>query len=169
MHSLPPPAPAPKPTTGQRAAQRRREEHVLAIIAACQQRQLQLTASRLRVLRVLAEDEAPMKAYAILDVLRRDTPNTAPPAVYRALEFLQEQGWLVRLNSINAYLLRPPGQAQACTYLVCEHCEGVASVAGRHLMTGDAGGFVPSNNTVEITGTCSRCRANGGAGPPGQR
>lgn len=140
------------------------ETQISAIKALCVERGLKLTASRLRVLRILAASGSPMKAYSILDEMRKDAPGTAPPAVYRALDFLLAQGWVVRLNAINAFLVRPPAAAGACTYLICENCGTVDAlhgpVAHRELLSSTRiAGFTPTSNTLEITGICYRCNA----------
>lgn len=144
------------------------ERHIEAISILCDKRGVRLTPARRRVLHMLLTAPGPLKAYAILEAVRKEAPNTAPTAVYRVLEFLQRQGWAVKLNSINAFLLRPPGPAWSCTFLVCEHCGSVETIHGPGLPSGFIGdthiaGFTPASNTLEISGTCSTCRAKAAA------
>ena len=60
--------------------------------ALCQQRGARLTDLRRRVLEIIWSSATPLGAYSILDVLRDDGRQGAPPTVYRALDFLLAQG-----------------------------------------------------------------------------
>ena len=70
--------------------------------ALCQTRGVQLTPLRRDVLRLVLEAEAPIGAYALLDQLKASRAKAAPPTVYRALDFLLEQGLIHRLERLNA-------------------------------------------------------------------
>lgn len=149
---------------------------VLSIQRLCKRRGIRFTPARRRVVKMLADAQGPLKAYTILEAIRLENPSTAPTSIYRVLEFLQAQGWAVKLNSINAYLLTPAGSAWGCTFLVCEHCGSVDTVHGPSLhsaLTTDAqmAKFTPASKTLEISGTCSNCRSKlqikaGSAGDP---
>ena len=60
----------------------------------CEQRGVRLTAQRQQVLRLLAEHTGAISAYDLLDKLRQSEPQAKPPTVYRALDFLLEQGFV---------------------------------------------------------------------------
>ena len=137
---------------------------VRAIQKSCKERGIRFTPARLRVVEMLADAQRPLKAYAILEAVRLENPSTAPTSIYRVLEFLQSQGWAVKLNSINAFLLRPPGPDWQCTFLVCEHCGSVETIHGPALHSALMAGphiadFTPASKTLEISGTCSTCQA----------
>ena len=71
---------------------------------ACAQKGLQLTPLRQAILAILAENTAPLGAYAIIEALsRREGKAIAPPTVYRTLDFLLEHGFLHKIESRNAY------------------------------------------------------------------
>ena len=72
--------------------------------ALCQTRGVQLTPLRRDVLRLVLESEAPIGAYALLDQLKASRAKAAPPTVYRALDFLLEQGLIHRLERLNAFM-----------------------------------------------------------------
>ncbi|MBK0052684.1 transcriptional repressor [Stenotrophomonas sp. S39] len=139
------------------------ELKIEAISSICDKRGVRLTQARRRVLRMLVTATGPLKAYTILEAVRRESPNTAPTAVYRVLEFLRRNGWAIKLNSINAFLLRPAGPPWSCTFLVCENCGSVETI---HVPVLPAGflddlhvhGFTPASHALEISGTCSACR-----------
>ena len=78
--------------------------------ALCQQRGARLTDLRRRVLEIIWSSATPLGAYTILDVLRDDGRQGAPPTVYRALDFLLAQGLIHRLASLNVFTgCRRPG------------------------------------------------------------
>ena len=160
MHSTPPPSPPARPRVH---AEPLAGDGLQTIRTLCEQRGFVFTAMRQRVLQVLADAGVPMKAYAVLEEVRRTQPNAAPTSVYRALDFLLGQGWAVRLNSINAHLYVPPGTPSRCTYLVCEECCSVQVVHGAEtgvnwMDQARITGFVPASHSVEISGRCAGCR-----------
>src|SRR5690606_29433035 len=77
---------------------------VRAVTEACRARGLRLTPLRLEVLELVAASEKPVKAYDLLDRLKTDRAGAAPPTVYRALDFLLDNGFIHKLESINAYV-----------------------------------------------------------------
>ena len=89
-------------------AEARREAAVEAALdraaASCQGRGAQLTELRRQVLRLVLSSPHPVGAYALLDQLRAARPGAAPPTVYRALDFLQEQGLVHRVERLNAFV-----------------------------------------------------------------
>ena len=60
----------------------------------CAQRGVRLTPQRLEVLRLMSLQQGAISAYDLLDLLREKEPQAKPPTVYRALEFLLEQGFV---------------------------------------------------------------------------
>jgi Fe2+ or Zn2+ uptake regulation protein len=64
----------------------------------CAQRGVRLTPQRLEVLRLMSLQQGAISAYDLLDLLREKEPQAKPPTVYRALEFLLEQGFVTRWN-----------------------------------------------------------------------
>src|SRR6202158_2631430 len=72
--------------------------------ALCAERGQRLTPMRRQVLEVLATSHNPLGAYEIMDRLAGTGPRPAPITVYRALDFLMENGLVHRIESRNAYL-----------------------------------------------------------------
>jgi Fur family zinc uptake transcriptional regulator len=64
----------------------------------CAQRNVRLTPQRLEVLRLMSLQQGAISAYDLLDLLRESEPQAKPPTVYRALDFLLEQGFVHKLN-----------------------------------------------------------------------
>lgn len=96
---------------------------VNAVSHASEQRGLRLTPLRKEVLELVAAAGKPVKAYDLLDQLRERHGNAAPPTVYRALDFLLEQGFIHKLESINAFVsCHHPAEAHQVPFLICDVC-----------------------------------------------
>lgn len=131
----------------------------------CGKRGAQLTPLRRQVLRLVIEAEQPVGAYTLLDRLKGERGPAAPPTVYRALDFLLEQGLVHRLERLNAFLpcLGVHGHDHAHQFLICTGCgatQEIADAATIGALTDAARrrDFVPARMTVEVEGLCGRCR-----------
>ncbi|WP_372425228.1 Fur family transcriptional regulator [Salinarimonas chemoclinalis] len=145
--------------------------------AACAERGVRLTPIRRAVLEALLESHAPLGAYEILDALNargadegpgesKAGRGLAPIAVYRALDFLIEQGFAHKLESRNAFTACPHAHAphDLVAFLICEACGGVDELAPAPLAKAVGQmlaqeGFAPRRQVLEITGACAHCRA----------
>ncbi len=133
--------------------------------ALCRERGVRLTDQRKAVLRLLCVSDKPLSAYELLDRLRGVVKNPAPPTIYRALDFLLEQGLVHKLESLHAYVgCAHPDQPHASQFLICEDCGEVAevedpSVAKSLKAAGKAIGFRTKRPVVELLGTCAECTA----------
>lgn len=131
--------------------------------AACEERSLRLTKLRRRVLELVWSRHTPMKAYDILEQLRKEGRAAAPPTVYRALDFLLEAGLVHRIESLNAFVgCGGPGTPHFGQFLICRRCNTVAEIdvpAIARALVADAQrlGFHADRQTVEIKGLCSDC------------
>lgn len=130
----------------------------------CARDHLRLTPTRRRVLELVLQADGPVKAYDLLDQLKSEQPNAAPPTIYRALEFLLENHFIHRLETLNAFVscFHPRHQHQG-QFLICEDCGTVREVAEHRLsedlarLARDAD-FTPKHQVLEVYGTCSKCR-----------
>lgn len=143
---------------------------VAAVEVACQERGLRLTPIRARVLGLIAEGGKPFKAYDLLDRVRQGegVGASAPPTVYRALDFLLANGFIHKLESINAFVAcHHPSTAQhSVPFLICNRCHSAVELEDRHVVAAlderaRALGFVPQAQTLEVHGLCARCAAAG--------
>lgn len=138
-------------------------EILATVESECERRNLRLTPQRRRVLELIAGSERPMKAYDLLDQLKKELSSAAPPTVYRALDFLLKEGFVHRLESINAFLVCPhPTQAHPTQFLICDDCGVVQELDDKELSMRlfervRAQGFAPVQQMVEIHGHCARC------------
>jgi Fur family zinc uptake transcriptional regulator len=93
--------------------------------------------------------------------------RVAPPTVYRALAFLQDQHFIHKIHSLNAFIGCPdPDNHHQGHFLICKQC-GVAVECGapnldQALMeAAETAGFQVQQQTVEILGCCPACRDKG--------
>lgn len=158
--------------------------------ALCAGRGARLTSLRREVLGLILESDGPVGAYDLLDRLKARRGLGAPPTVYRALEFLQEQGLVHRLQRLSAYVgctetfgtaspcppASPRGGQEAlprhapAQFLICRRCGRVIELEDRGLAEALAAaaarvGFALSAATVEAEGECADCRARTEAPP----
>ena len=132
--------------------------------AYCDQNKLQLTPVRQRVLEILLERHAAMGAYEILDVLREEGLGSQPPVAYRALDFLVSNGFVHKIERLNAFTAcASPGTNHSPAFLVCQSCDGVAETSthtdlGQMASAAEQAGFRVDQVVVEIMGECRKCQ-----------
>jgi len=131
----------------------------------CERRAQKFTPIRRQVLQALLSSHRPLGAYEVIDELAKSMPRPAPITVYRALDFLIENGLVHRIESRNAYLAcaHDHDAAAMVAFLICERCGSVgeipaAPVAQSLNAAARASGFAPKLSVVEITGTCAHCQ-----------
>ncbi len=135
----------------------------------CRARGARLTAVRREVLGLVWRNHAPVGAYDLLACLNKGGGKVAPIAVYRALDFLMEQGLVHRIASLNAYVgcahvdPRRGAHDHAAQFLICQGCGCAAELESpalrRALAKAVAGrGFTINREIVEISGLCPHCK-----------
>ena len=131
----------------------------------CRREGTKLTPGRRRVLEILAEEGGPLGAYDMIEKIAAATgKHLAPISVYRALDFLLENGLVHRLASRNAFLACAHGHRheEPVVFLICETCGSVTEATSKPLhqeiaTLGAESGFAPHNQIIEITGLCASC------------
>jgi Fur family zinc uptake transcriptional regulator len=133
--------------------------------ALCIARGERLTPIRRLVLETLAAHHKPLGAYEIIDRLASDGPRRAPITVYRALDFLLENGLIHRIESRNAFVacINNHQQNEIVVFLICERCGAVGeaqanAVAESLKSAAKEAGFAARASVIEIAGTCAHCR-----------
>lgn len=134
--------------------------------ALCGERGARLTPLREQVLELVWQSHKPLGAYQLMDRLAEaSTRRVAPPTVYRALDFLLEQGLIHRINGLNAYVGCPsPEHRHPNHFLLCRAC-GVAVELESEALTRTIqantreAGFSLENHSLEVTGLCPDCRS----------
>ena len=129
----------------------------------CDSRGIRLTDIRRRVLEAIWDSHAPIGAYDILAKLNSGGGRSAPMAVYRALDFLIENGLAHRIDSRNAFIgCSHPTKAHRAQFLICRDCGAVAEIASRKLVdsvrrTARTKGFEVDDVVIEASGRCPLC------------
>lgn len=130
----------------------------------CNDNGVRLTDQRRKVLEILCVQHKPVGAYEILEKLSESVPSAKPPTVYRALDFLLEQGLVHRLESLNAFVgcthLDHPHASQ---FLICKECGVVQELEDRNVSNTlgravEESGFEVDTQVIEITGRCAECQ-----------
>lgn len=135
----------------------------------CGDRGARFTPIRRKVLELVWESHRPAKAYDLLERIRPFECAAKPATVYRALDFLLEQGLIHRVESLNAFIgCRCPEHQHELLLLICEDCREVEERSARHVMEAvaketDTAGFRVHSKAIEVHGLCARC-APGGSG-----
>lgn len=129
----------------------------------CRSKSLRMTSIRKRVLEILLESHTAMGAYEVLERLAAEGLGSQPPVAYRALEFLIENGFVHKLQCLNAYIAcGHPSDTHNPVFLICTGCNCVAETKSddaSHLVRDTAKklGFVSQNSVIEVKGQCADC------------
>ena len=133
----------------------------------CNQRSRKFTPIRRQVLEALLSSHRPLGAYEVIDELAKSMPRPAPITVYRALDFLMENGLVHRIESRNAFLAcgHDHDAAAMVAFLICELCGSVGEIPAAVVAQGlnaaaRTTGFAPKMSVVEISGICAHCQQN---------
>src|ERR1700754_709705 len=131
----------------------------------CAGRAQKFTPIRRQVLQALLSSHRPLGAYEVIDELAKSMPRPARITVYRALDFLMENGLVHRIESRNAFLAcaHDHDHTAMVAFLICERCGLVgevpaAPVAQSLNASARSTGFAPRMSIVEITGVCAHCQ-----------
>lgn len=131
----------------------------------CDSRGVRFTATREQVFRLLAEKDGAIGAYELLEQLKATDPAAKPATIYRALEFLGKEGFVHKIESINAFVLchHFSDCAHPVQLLICDKCGHVEEIQSDNFdlalrSMADANGFTISHQIVEAHGHCQNCR-----------
>ena len=131
----------------------------------CQHRGVRMTPARKEVFALLSEHQGAIGAYDLLEQLKEVVPNAKPPTIYRALDFLQAQGFVHKITSSNSYVLCSHFEQQhPVQMLICRKCGSVQEIHSdgvheKFLSQANAQGFHVERQTVEALGICADCVA----------
>ena len=129
----------------------------------CKSNNLKLTALRKQVLELILSKKGLVKAYDLLDDLKKIQPNAKPPTIYRSLDFLEENGFIHKLQSLNAFIkCTHPKEHDNCYFLICKKCNNIEEVCSSKIdkvvsNTSKEKNFSPQHVTIEISGICHNC------------
>lgn len=131
----------------------------------CRRRGARLTAIREQILTLIWQSHRPLGAYDVLAMLGEKGQPAAPPTVYRALDFLQQQGLVHRIATENAFIgCSHAGHRHQGLFLICQSCGNVSELASDAVQQSieqvAAGiGFHTEHAMLEVSGLCPACQA----------
>jgi len=132
---------------------------------ACRKKGARLTKTREQVFLLLAKQQGAVGAYDLLDELKKLDSAAKPATIYRALDFLSKQGFVHKIESINAFVMchhfgdcNHPVQL-----LICDECGHVEEIQSNNFdlalrSMAETNGFTISHQIVEAHGHCSSCQ-----------
>ena len=127
------------------------------------------------MLGLIIEGRGPLGAYALLDRLKAERANATPVTVYRALDFLLENGLVHKIERLNAFIActdeadHTHDHGHAAQFLICRVCGAVVeleehSITDAISVAAGRTGFKPDRATIEVEGVCAACSRPGGDG-----
>lgn len=131
--------------------------------ARCAQEGLRFTPVRQKTLEILLQEHRALGAYDVLGRLREEGFGSQPPVAYRALDFLVENGFVHKIEKLNAFIAcSNPGSSHSPAFMICRECDAVAETSStpERGSLGDAAkaaGFVIEKTVVEAEGLCPSC------------
>lgn len=129
----------------------------------CAQAGLRFTAVRRKTLEILLEEHRALGAYEILEKLREEGFGSQPPVAYRAIEFLVKNGFVHKVEKLNAFVAcNKPQKPHSPTFMICRSCQLVVEAFSGEVssMLGKSAGklgFRVEKSVIEVEGTCSSC------------
>lgn len=152
-------------TESPRGAAERVDDALAVAEALCAERGKRFTPIRRKVLELLLRHQRSLKAYELLDEIREVHPNATPPTVYRALDFLLEEGLVHKVDSLNTFMAC--GDAAGAPHnllVVCTGCGAVAEihddiVRNRLANRIERAGFRLAGQEMEVKALCQACLA----------
>ncbi len=128
-----------------------------------------LTGSRRDVLELIQEAGQPITAYKVIEALQlKRGKQVMPPTVYRAIDYLRQQGLVHKIASISAYVTCCEAEhseaSSPAQFLICERCGKAFEIVDNELPDSllayaQAMNFTITSQIIELKGTCGDCRA----------
>lgn len=129
----------------------------------CTEKGARLTPLREQVLELVWQSHRPLGAYDILDILNGEGRRSAPPTVYRTLDFLLQIGLVHRIASLNAFVgCNQPDHRHTGCFLICRECHNVLELEATGIQQAidreaRSHGFRREETVAEVTGLCPAC------------
>ncbi|MGI2180638.1 Fur family transcriptional regulator [Shewanella oncorhynchi] len=137
------------------------------VVKKCEEKGINLTSKRKKVLIVLQDHDVPLSAYEIADVLKQSLGESLPiMSIYRMLDFLVQEQLVHKLLTVNKYI--------ACyhvcdhhihnQFLICNTCQKVTEIAlptalvEQLQLNVSQAEFTLSSPQLELAGWCHECR-----------
>ena len=124
-----------------------------------------LTKNQKIVLNLLQSSGEPLKAYSILDSLKKEGLKS-PLQIYRALDKLVELGRIHKIESKNSFIVCSNSNCASNTiFTICERCDKVKELKNNNLTTGMSelikkNGQSITRYNLEFFVLCKSCKSN---------
>ncbi len=129
----------------------------------CETNKYRFTEPRERVLSLLLSRHEPLGAYQILKLLSSKQAKIKPPTVYRAIDFWKKNGFIHRIESMNAYIAccEHKHHQNFCIF-ICNQCNKVSELTLETLSQSITNiikdkSIVITRSTTELFGSCFEC------------
>ena len=130
----------------------------------CNKKGVRFTKVREQVFALLAKRNGAVGAYDLLEELKTLDAAAKPATIYRALDFLCKQGFVHKIESINAFVMchHFGDCSHPVQLLICDECGSVEEIQSNNFdlalrTMADANGFTISHQIVEAHGQCKAC------------
>jgi Fur family zinc uptake transcriptional regulator len=127
---------------------------------------VRLTSQRKRVFELICSSKKASSAYELLEDLKKSEPQAKPPTVYRALDFLMDQGFIHRVESTNSFISCCSCNAHKhfSHLLICDKCSDVIELQDEALVASleqnaEQHAFQITNHVIESHGICQSCQS----------
>ena len=124
-----------------------------------------LTKNQKIVLNLLQSSGEPLKAYSILDSLKKEGLKS-PLQIYRALDKLVELGRIHKIESKNSFIVCSNSNCASNTiFTICERCDKVKELKNNNLAAGmfeliKKNGQSITRYNLEFFVLCKSCKSN---------
>lgn len=124
-----------------------------------------LTKNQKIVLNLLQSSGEPLKAYSILDSLKKEGLKS-PLQIYRALDKLVELGRIHKIESRNSFIVCSNSNCASNTiFTICERCDKVKELKNNNLAAGMSelikkNGQSITRYNLEFFVLCKSCKSN---------
>lgn len=132
----------------------------------CASNSLRITPPRLSAFKIVQSTKKPITAYDVLERMGKDIKNPKPPTAYRALDFLIQNGFAHRIESLNAYVpCNSDHKHKGSQFMLCDSCGQVEEIHLCDLPETlkeklSSQGFCMEYWNIEAHGKCAKCRAS---------
>ena len=129
----------------------------------CKDRGLRFTEIRRSILKLIWKNHKPSKAYDLLAEISKMDYSAKPPTVYRALDFLRANGFIHKINTLNAYVACTHTlKHNQCYFIICDKCDQVQECCDDAITetierTLSSNRFSHKDIALEISGSCDDC------------
>ena len=129
----------------------------------CKKQGVRFTAIRKQILQLISQSHHAVKAYDLLEEIKSDFKNAKPTTVYRALDFLLKEGFIHKVESLNAFIACNQGH---CNYkgmlLICTQCHEIEEKTENNMIKTvttelQQSSFISQIKTIEVQGICVNC------------